>query len=120
MIIKIINWLIIRYGSIERFANYSIEGRVCCNKKTVSSASSGYGRENSQHSITCQELAKSFREDTYRLEEGHQPGKKRKYDAWTEVILQGIPEPDFPQPPKKTKVDPKYTPEYTRVRIIEL
>lgn len=60
---------------------------------------------------------KSFREDTYRLE-GAQPDKqKRKYDAWTEVILKNITEPSFPEPPKKAKVDSESPPVYTRVRL---
>lgn len=68
-----IGYYLQRYGSLEAFANYAIEGRHHFNKVMISNGTSGFSNSASENNIQMQQLRRSLREDFATLE----PQKKR-------------------------------------------
>ena len=78
-----------KYGSLERFANYGIEGLHAKNKKVVKMATFGYKKGAE---VTKQELEYSHRMEHY-CRSNISSHKKEKYgrhenDSWVTAILE--------------------------------
>lgn len=81
-----------KYSSIERFANFAIEGTVGKTKKNLQNATSGFKSTEGQHSAAAQQLEVSFRNEKHALSgllkdpRKHREGKKNKRDWATEML----------------------------------
>lgn len=79
-----------KYGNLEIFANYAIEGRHHYNKQVIASASNGFGRADGARNIQYQQLTRSLREDRVA---GSRPQQRQK-QTWASRSLARFPNMD--------------------------
>jgi len=96
-----------KYGNLELYANYAIEGRHRYNKQVISSGTNGFGRADGLHNIQFQQLTRSLREDhvttakapntaAINTGKGKAPPKKpRRKAAWSEKSSAKFPDIDL-------------------------
>lgn len=87
-----VGYYLSKYGCLEMFANYGIEGRHRYNKRIITTGTNGYSTQRTQE-ITLQQLQRSTRETIQDTESTSKPKKRRVMD-WTEKSLKLLPDID--------------------------